>query len=144
MRKRTILIFFGLLFPLSVLGFLATGYSTEENGTNLTSTKGTVQSITPQQAQKLIEERPNLIILDVRTPQELKEGFIEGSEFFDFWALVKGKHNLPRNRPLLLVCAVGGRSYFAGVMLTRAGYSEVYNLNGGISGWKDAGLPVHR
>jgi len=133
---------FALLLLASTLIFMAMSYSSENQMSSEPQASQTLQSISPVQAQSLIQQRPDLLILDVRTPPELKEGFIEGSELFDFWTVVKGNHTLPRNRPILLVCAVGGRSYFAGTMLKKAGYAEIYNLSGGISAWKEKGLPL--
>ena len=133
---------FALLLLASTLIFMAMSYSSENQMSSEPQASKTLQSISPVQAQSLIQQRPDLLILDVRTPPELKEGFIEGSELFDFWTVVKGNHTLPRNRPILLVCAVGGRSYFAGTMLKKAGYAEIYNLSGGISAWKEKGLPL--
>jgi len=142
MKKRTMKLIFALLLLASTLIFMAMSYSSENQMSSEPQASQTLQSISPVQAQSLIQQRPDLLILDVRTPPELKEGFIEGSELFDFWTVVKGNHTLPRNRPILLVCAVGGRSYFAGTMLKKAGYAEIYNLSGGISAWKEKGLPL--
>jgi len=99
-------------------------------------------SYPPIAAQQLIQQRQDLLVVDVRTPQELKEGRIEGSVLVDFWDIMQRKHQLPRNRPLLLVCAVGGRSYAAMQVLSQQGYPEIYNLKGGIYDWKKAGLPL--
>ena len=49
---------------------------------------------------------------------------------------------LPTGQPLLLICAVGGRSYAVGRYFSGKGYGEIYNLAGGISAWKAAGLPL--
>jgi len=102
------------------------------------------QSIPPQQAYNLIKNTKNLLVVDVRTPQEVRQdGAIEGSILLPFWAVLRGQHNLPKDRPLLVVCAVGGRSYAVGQALVRQqGYRQVYNLSGGIAAWKKAGLPV--
>ena len=53
-----------------------------------------------------------------------------------------GAITLPKDKPLLLVCAVGGRSYAVAQVLQHQGYGELYNLNGGIAAWKEAGLPL--
>jgi rhodanese-related sulfurtransferase len=99
-------------------------------------------SISPQEAGKLIESRKDILVVDCRSPQELAEGAVPGSTLIPVWAIMQGNHNLPKNRPLLLVCAVGGRSFAAGQLLARNGYPEVYNLSGGLSAWKQAGLPL--
>lgn len=97
---------------------------------------------TPAQTMDLIQKRKELQLVDVRSPQELREGSIEGSTLLPFWNIMKGEFNLPKDRPILLICAVGGRSYAAGQILAQKGYKEIYNLQGGIDAWKRAGLPL--
>lgn len=100
------------------------------------------RTIPPQEALALIAQRKDLQVIDVRGPEELKEGFIANSRLVPFWAIAKGQQTLPVGPPLLLVCAVGGRSYAVGQYLYQKGYREVYNLQGGIDNWKRAGLPL--
>jgi rhodanese-related sulfurtransferase len=69
---------------------------------------------------------------------------IPGSQLVPFGEIARGRMTLPTGRPLLLICAVGGRSYAVGQYFYRKGYPEVYNLQGGISAWKAAGLPLQR
>jgi len=104
--------------------------------------KGSFISIPPQEAGKLINSRKDLLLIDVRNPQELREGSISGSSLVPFVAVMRGQHALPKDRPILLICAVGGRSYAAGQVLIRQGYKQLYNLSGGIDAWKKAGLPL--
>lgn len=99
-------------------------------------------SISPQQAKAMLDTRKDILVIDVRGQEELRSGFIEGSQLVPIWTVMRGQHNLPKDKPLLLVCAVGGRSYAAGQLLARSGYPEVYNLAGGIEAWKQAGLPL--
>ena len=100
------------------------------------------QSISPAAAQQLIDSRKDLMIIDVRSPEELQQGAIANSTLIPFWQILRGQHTLPKDKPLLLVCAVGGRSYAVAQVLQHQGYGELYNLNGGIAAWKEAGLPL--
>lgn len=100
------------------------------------------QTVSPAQAKQLIDSRKDLLIVDVRSPQELKEGSIANSVLIPFWQILRGQESLPRNKPLLLVCAIGGRSYAIGQVLHRKGYPEIFSLSGGIKAWKKAGLPL--
>jgi len=100
------------------------------------------RAVTPQEAQAMIAQRKDLLVIDVRNPEELKEGFIAGSQLVPFWEIAKGQKTLPADRPLLLVCAVGGRSFAVGQYLAQKNYPEVYNLQGGIDNWKKVGLPL--
>ena len=49
---------------------------------------------------------------------------------------------LPADRPLMIVCHVGGRSAAVTGFLTRAGRTDVVNVGGGMDAWEAAGLPV--
>lgn len=100
------------------------------------------RSLSPQEAKSLIETRKDLALVDVRSPQELYEGAIPGSQLIPFTDLAQGRTTLPTGKPILLICAVGGRSYAVGQYFSGKGYGEIYNLSGGISAWKAAGLPL--
>jgi rhodanese-related sulfurtransferase len=86
--------------------------------------------------------RKDLVLVDLREPKELRSGYIAGSQLIPMSALGKGTQSLPADKPLLLICAIGGRSYGVGRYLSVKGYAEIYNLKGGISAWKQAGLPL--
>lgn len=100
------------------------------------------QSIGPADAMRMLQTRDDVIFLDVRTAKERSYGAIPGSKLVSIFDLVKGNIDLPKDKPILLVCAVGGRSYMAGQVLSKQGYQEVYNLSGGVKGWYKAGLPI--
>ncbi len=100
-------------------------------------------TIDPKEAKKILDSRSDVLLVDVRNPQELTQGGrIEGAQLVPFPYILRGKHNLPRDKAIMLICAVGGRSFVAGKFLKRDGYKESFNVGGGISAWKKAGLPV--
>jgi len=100
------------------------------------------RTLTPREAQAMLAKRKDLLLIDVRGPEELREGFIVGSQLVPFTEIAKGRQSLPFDRPLLLICAVGGRSLMVGQYLSFKGHPEVYNLEGGIDNWKKTGLPL--
>lgn len=100
------------------------------------------KSITPLEADTLLKARNDVVFLDVRTPRERAAGSIAGSQLVSIWDIIKGRLSLPKDKAILLVCAVGGRSYMAGQILSQRGHSEVYNLSGGINAWYKQGLPI--
>jgi len=107
-----------------------------------TSQSEVFASYSPAQTMELIKQKKDLVIIDVRSPQELREGKIENSTLIPFFDIMRGNYTIPQGRPLLLICAVGGRSYAAMQILSRKGFKEIYNLQGGISAWKQANLPL--
>lgn len=106
------------------------------------SQAATYSTLPPAQIMELIQSKKDLLIIDVRSPQELREGKIENSTLIPFWDIMKGNYSIPQDRPLLLICAVGGRSYAAMQILAKKGYKEIYNLQGGIDAWKKENLPL--
>jgi rhodanese-related sulfurtransferase len=99
-------------------------------------------SIGPMEAKKLIETTADLLLIDVRSVQEYQQGALPGSKLIPFWEIMKGDYSLPKDRPILLVCAVGGRSYAVGQYLSMKGHQEVYNLSGGLSAWAKERVPL--
>lgn len=99
-------------------------------------------SVLPQRAQELVLNNPNILIVDVRTPAEREQVRMADSVPVPLGDILGGRADLPRDKPLMLVCAVGGRSYAAGLYLMKQDYRLVYNLRGGISAWEKAGLPL--
>ena len=100
------------------------------------------KTVTPKEAKKLIENRNDLLLIDVRGQDELSAGYIEGSTLMPLWAIIKGTQRPPQDKPILLICAVGGRSMALGKLMSKNGWNEVYNLKGSISAWKKAKLPL--
>lgn len=87
---------------------------------------------------------PGVIVLDVRTAEEYKEGHIEGALNIDVRQgdfLQKAKAALPVERSVAVYCRSGRRSADASRQLAAAGY-RCFNLSGGIMAWKSAGMPV--
>ncbi len=100
------------------------------------------KTVTPSEAKNLIESRKDLLLIDVRGQEELTEGYIDGSKLMPLWDIIKGTQRPPKDKPILLICAVGGRSLALGQLMSKNGWDEVYNLKGGISAWKEEKLPV--
>ena len=92
----------------------------------------------------LIDQRPDLILIDVRTDKEWDGGHIEGACFLDYLEddFKARAEQLPKDRPIALYCAAGGRSEDAMKLMAKAGFQELYNLRGGFYGWEDAGRAV--
>lgn len=101
-------------------------------------------TITPLEAKALIETRKDLLLVDVRSPEEFRGGSLPGATLIPFWDFAKGRYDLPKDKPILLICAVGGRSLACGQLLASKGYREVYNLKGGLDAWQEQRVPLPR
>ena len=105
---------------------------------------GVIHSVGPWEAKELIESNGDLLVIDVRTPGEYRQGALPGSKLLPLIELMRGNHDLPREKPILLVCAVGGRSQTAARQLVQKGYRDIYNLQGGLSAWVKQKVPMPR
>ena len=85
-----------------------------------------------------------LTLLDVRTQEEFEgpDGHIAGSELIPLAQLQQRLHELPEERPLVLVCHAGSRSALATQQLLQSGRVQVANLRGGLKRWSDEGYPL--
>ncbi len=86
------------------------------------------------------EDRP--LLVDVREPGEFSTERAEGAILMPLSTFALRFRDLPADRPLLLICAVGGRSAAAASHLIANGYRAVANVAGGTVSWERAGLPM--
>ncbi len=100
------------------------------------------RTVTPLEAKALIEKRKDLLLVDVRSPEEFQGGSLPGATLIPFWDFAKNRFDLPKDKPILLICAVGGRSLACGQLLASQGYREVYNLKGGLDAWVEQRVPL--
>ena len=84
------------------------------------------------------------VLLDIRTPGEYKKGHLKGSILMDFFRddFEKSLDKLDKHKTYFIYCGIGGRSEECGVMMENKGFKKVYDMDGGISKWKAAGLPI--
>lgn len=89
-------------------------------------------------------KRPDVVLLDVRTPEEYRQARIAGAKLIPVGSIERRYTELPKNVPILVYCAVGSRSVPVSGFLASRGYGEVYNMSDGIVGWFRNGFPVER
>ena len=78
------------------------------------------------------------IRLDVRTAEEYATGSIPGFRNIPVDELREHLDELPREKPIVVTCAVGLRGYLAARILMQHGFTHVYNLSGGYKTWSTA------
>lgn len=95
----------------------------------------------------VFRERDSLSILDVREREEVRAsplGSIEGSRLMPLSTLREHLQDVPRDRPVVVVCPAGARSANATTVLEKAGVERVANMRGGLLEWQALGLPLRR
>ena len=88
--------------------------------------------------------KPGVVTLDVRTPAEFAEGYIEGARLIDFQSgnFENEIAALDKNATYAVYCRSGNRSGQAVKVMQDAGFTNVFNMNGGVIDWTNAGLPL--
>jgi len=124
-----------------VQGFLRGGMTTWING-GLPVTH-TAQIVPGELHRRLTAgDRPH--VLDVRTDAEWRDGHLPEALHIMGGYLPARVGEVPRDRPLVVMCGSGYRSTIAASVLERAGLTDVTNLTGGMKAWKDAGFETTR
>ena len=86
----------------------------------------------------------NVAVIDVREPSEYSGGHVPGAALIPVASIFARRQELPKDKDLIFVCAVGQRSALACEMAAAAGLSRLYNLEGGTDAWLKAGNPVEK
>ena len=102
-------------------------------------------SLTPAAAVQLMNSE-DVVVVDVREPGETVGGKIAKAIQIPVGALAKriGELEKHKNKTLLVYCKTGARSGTACKELGKQGFEKVYSLNGGMSAWQDAHLPISK
>jgi rhodanese-related sulfurtransferase len=94
-------------------------------------------------ATSLNKEKAKYFLVDVRQPEEYRQGHINGAKLVPLNQLGGRMKELPAGREIVCVCHSGNRSRTAARKLAAAGFKAV-NLRGGMIAWTRAGLPVKK
>lgn len=101
-------------------------------------------TLPPAEFEQAIQVK-GIQLLDVRRPEEFKEGHIKGATLANWQNEEEFKTKaakLDKAKPVYVYCLAGVRSNKAATWLTQQGFTKVVNLEGGIEAWKTAGKPV--
>ena len=104
-----------------------------------TSAQDTTGLSIPQARFEKLMKKKNTYVLDVRTPEEYKSGFISNAvnyNVMDSVAFVNTILSLDKNKKYLLYCKSGRRSGKALVMMKNMGFKKIHHLKGGVTEWK--------
>ncbi len=104
------------------------------------------ESINQMNSDELIEfiELNDAVLVDVRTEDEYNSGYIENSLNIDYFsnAFSVNADKLDKSTPIILYCRSGKRSSMSANKISKLGFKEIYNLEGGILEWIEEGNAV--
>jgi rhodanese-related sulfurtransferase len=98
-------------------------------------------NITAAELQTRLQQG-RLRLVDVRTDAEVARGKIPQGEPLPLHLLPLRLNEMDKNTPTVFYCQMGGRSAQAAAFAVANGFADVYNLQGGIIAWANAGLPL--
>lgn len=104
-----------------------------------------IQEVDSVAALQLINHK-NALVLDVREEKEFNTGHILNAKLIPLGKLPEQMNELERyrDRPIVVVCRTGQRSASACVLLGKKGFAQTYNLEGGVTAWQKASLPLEK
>jgi len=105
--------------------------------------QGTAQktTVSPREVyERRMDEK--VLIIDVRTPAEFKQERIEQAVNKPLDSIEKWVNKLPKDKTIYFVCRSGSRSGIAQRIAAQRGYTDAYNMAGGMIAWRREGLPV--
>ncbi len=99
--------------------------------------------VTTLEATVMINKE-DALMLDVREPAEFAKRHVLNAKNLPLGGLADklGELSRHKDKPVIVHCETGSRSGSAAAVLRKGGFTRVYNLNGGIKAWSEAGLPL--
>ena len=104
--------------------------------------KPAVAEVSPEEARA--KQQAGAVIVDVREPYELREGYIPGAVHIPLRSLSPRMKELDPSKEIVVVCRSGNRSITAAQFLQQGGFPQVSSMAGGMIGWTRQRFPVQR
>jgi rhodanese-related sulfurtransferase len=95
-----------------------------------------------QEAREMLQN--GAAVIDVREPHEYNAGHVPDATLIPVNTVYARRAELPRDKDVIFVCAVGQRSALAAEMAAAAGLTRIFNLEGGTEAWANAGEPLEK
>ena len=107
--------------------------------------KGVIESVDAKRFKELVDANKGTV-LDVRTQDEVDEGYIKHAVHLDIYKsdFEKRINQLPKDKEVYVYCRAGGRSMDASKILQKNGFTKVYNLKDGMNAWEESGYPIEK
>lgn len=113
---------------------------------NQSQTAAGIQELSPLDFEQRLKSASNFYLIDVRTPEEFSEKRLAGAVNMNIQdgGFENAVRTLDASRPVYIYCLSGGRSASAAEVFQKAGFKEIYNLEGGLMKWGAEGKPMEQ
>jgi rhodanese-related sulfurtransferase len=105
-----------------------------------------VTRLNADQFEAKLKSSKDIILIDVRTPEEFAQGHIPGAKLINIYDqnFQQKLSALPKNQTVMVYCRSGNRSMQAVPALQKAGFKEIFELDGGMNAWNSANKMVKK
>ncbi|MDV7186932.1 rhodanese-like domain-containing protein [Lutibacter sp. TH_r2] len=119
-----------IVLIFTVLSFSCNG----KQPAKIATSNGEINRVTPLEFQ---EKLKNNTLIDIRTPREFAQGYIEGAVNINYYdrAFIEQISKFDKSKPIFIYCRSGSRTSSASKKISNLGFTQVYELNGGIVNW---------
>jgi len=102
--------------------------------------------ISQQEVMQGMQNHQNMLLIDVRTPEEFESGHVPGAINIPYTELAARLKEIPsqQDKDLIVYCETGRRANIAENTLEKAGINHVRHLEGDMSAWRQANLPIEK
>jgi rhodanese-related sulfurtransferase len=104
----------------------------------------TLPDVIDAETAAAIKDRADVLLIDVREQWEYDEGHIPGITLIPMNSVPSRLSEIPTDKTVVFACRSGNRSGQVFNYLKEQGYTNIHNLQGGITAWQSAGLPVEK
>lgn len=132
-----------LLLTFVLISFIACGQKENSKSNDANADQASISLISPADLNSVNKD---IVLIDVRTPEEFASGHLENAvnmNYFDSDFDVQLK-TLDKNKTVYLYCKSGRRSANAAEKLEDMGFVKIYDLEGGILSWQAKGLTLSK
>ena len=136
-------IFFTLILSIFVVSACQTASTETASNVPTGAGQNEIKEISVEQAKNAVDTKDAQFI-DVRTIEEYAGGHAVGAKNLPLDKLEADFAELDKNKPVYVICETGRRSQKGSEILQKAGFKDIYNITGGTSEWKSAGLPTEK
>lgn len=136
-----------ILSTLAFAGCRSAATQTEsktETKMETTQTQKEIAQVSVGEAKQAIEQKKDAQFIDVRTVEEYAGGHATGAKNLPLDRLDAELAKLDKDKPVYVICQTGRRSQKGSEILQKAGFKDVYNIEGGTSEWINAKLPTEK
>ena len=109
-------------------------------------TSDIIRNVSVEEFSNVMDSLQGEVLIDLRTPDELKLGKIPGAMVIDYFGpdYEPAIQKLDKDKVYMLYCAGGGRSGETAELMSKMGFKRIYNLESGFNGWVKKKMPVEK